>query len=575
MRDRILILVALAALAMALSQIRLALRLEETLGLAWLYSARGVVQPPEGAAIIALDEDLASWLQRNGVRLASTATGLHGCLDTDAAARLRAMRNANELPRDVFACLIDALSGDAPRLLVFDVYFTVAQRQDAVLAAAIRRAGNVLLLERITKQAPEGSPGPPLLIRRRPVGVLEEAALGTMGFLVESAPGQVTTRYLTRVDAFPDLRVMPVEAHRRVSGTVPPLAEREGFWLYGPPRTVPTWSVREVFEPLAARPLDVRDRVVFIGGSSLGPEASRDSFAVPAFSPAMSGVELAATAYLNLRAGQRLSAPGALGRAVLAGAIAIALAGAALFLPRRLALSSVLLLTVAISSAAVSLFYQAVWLPISVPLLLGVAVAGLIGLERRLRFARGLTSALLPRSLSKRMLKYGTADPHTQIASVMFLDLVGSTGLAERHGPDVYTGIMAKYYGIVTDAVDRNGGAVYKYEGDGILALFFGNAAQEEDTRGALEAARRIASTVSAEMAANALPDIGIRIGISTGPIAIGMLRFGEHASVSTMGDAVHRAYRLQEMGRELMDEANAQVSSRSSTTRRRAGPAG
>ena len=57
-------------------------------------------------------------------------------------------------------------------------------------------------------------------------------------------------------------------------------------------------------------------------------------------------------------------------------------------------------------------------------------------------------------------------------------------------------------------------------------------------------------------MAENGLPDIGIRIGISTGPIAVGMLRFGGHASVSTMGDAVHRAYRLQEMGRELMQEA-------------------
>ena len=33
---------------------------------------------------------------------------------------------------------------------------------------------------------------------------------------------------------------------------------------------------------------------------------------------------------------------------------------------------------------------------------------------------------------------------------------------------------MAQYYSTVSDAVDRNGGAVYKYEGDGILALFFG-----------------------------------------------------------------------------------------------------
>ena len=164
----------------------------------------------------------------------------------------------------------------------------------------------------------------------------------------------------------------------------------------------------------------MRDRVVFIGGSSLGADASRDSFAVPAFSRALSGVELAATAYLNLHAGQRLSAPGAPGRAALAGAVAIALAGAALFLPRRLAVGSVLLLAAVISGAAVALFRQGVWLPIAVPLLLGLPLAALIGLERRLQFARRLTLALLPRPLSKQMLENGSAAPRTQVASAMF-----------------------------------------------------------------------------------------------------------------------------------------------------------
>jgi adenylate cyclase len=157
--------------------------------------------------------------------------------------------------------------------------------------------------------------------------------------------------------------------------------------------------------------------------------------------------------------------------------------------------------------------------------------------------------------LSKQVIERGAAAPRTQIATAMFLDLAGSTGLAEKHGPDVYTKIMAQYYSTVSGAVDQNGGAVYKYEGDGILALFFGRAAQEEDAHGALEAARRVAATVSADMAGKGLPEVGIRIGISTGPVAVGMLRFGERASVSTMGDAVHRAYRLQEMGRELMQE--------------------
>ncbi len=126
-----------------------------------------------------------SWLQRNAERLVAGPPGLQGCLDKDAAPRLRAMRSASELPRDVFACLIDALAAEKPKLLIFDVYFTVAQPQDRKLAASIRRAGNVLLLAHIGEQPVDGRQWPPILMQNRPVSVLEGASLATAGFLVE------------------------------------------------------------------------------------------------------------------------------------------------------------------------------------------------------------------------------------------------------------------------------------------------------------------------------------------------------------------------------------------------------
>ena len=547
-------LAALVTSAVVLSSLPRVVHQEDAFGLGWLYGARGVVQPPEGAAIIAIDEDSASWLQRNSQRLSDVAPDLNACLGEDATARIAAMRSASEIPRDVFACLVDALASSGPRLLVLDVYFTVAQPEDRLLAASIARAGNVLLLERVSERSPRGVGEPSLLLRHRPVDALARAAAGTVGFLVESKPGTVTLRYVTHIDAFPDLRVMPVEAYRRVAGTLPPLAERDAFWLYGPPRTVPTWTIREVFEPSPSRPLALRDRVLFIGGAGTGPEEQRDSFAVPAFSGRLSGVELAATAYLNLSEGRSLEAPGPLGRAALAGSVVLGLAGSALFLPQRLAIGGALLLAAAVLVAAVALFHTGVWLPVAMPLLLGLASAGILGLERRLRFARGLATALLPRPISVRMLHSGSAPPSTQVASVLFADLARSTGLAESHGPEAYARIMARYYDLVTDAVDRHGGAVYKYEGDGVLALF-SDATKERDARGALDAATSIASTAESAMAANGLPEVGIRIGISTGPVAIGMIRFGRHASIATMGDAVHRAYRLQEVIRELGQE--------------------
>lgn len=547
MRDRTGVLVALGGCAAVLSAVPGVVRFEEAVGLRWLYEARGVVRPPEGAVVIVFDEDSAAWLQRNSGRLEVVAPLLGTCLGAGAGPRLAAMRSASEIPRDVFACLIDTLAEQGPRLIVLDVYFTVAQLEDTALAASIARAGNVLLLERVVERPAREASGLPLVLRNRPVEALERAALGTVSFLVESGPGAVTLRYVTRTDPFPDLPVMPVEAYRRMTGAVPPLAAREAFRLYGPEQTVPTRSVREIMETPAARPLALGGRVVFVGGAGSGPAEQRDSFAIPAFSPRLSGVELAATAYLNLTEGRGLRTPGAAGRAALAAAVVSGLAAAALFLPRRLAVAGAIGFAAAVGAAAFAFFRWGVWLPVAMPLSLGLVAAGLVGLERRRRFARRIATALLPAPLSVRLFQGRSAAPRTQTATALFADLAGSTGLAENCGPDGYARIMADYYNLVTEAVDHHGGAVYKYEGDGVLALFSSGGGRP-DARRAVDAAFGIASA----MAAGRLSGAGVRIGIATGPVAVGMIRFGEHASIATMGDAVHRAYRLQEAARDL-----------------------
>src|SRR5215831_14336494 len=56
--------------------------------------------------------------------------------------------------------------------------------------------------------------------------------------------------------------------------------------------------------------------------------------------------------------------------------------------------------------------------------------------------------------------------------TVMFCDLVGSTALSGRLDPEDLRGIIGAYHRCCTELVERNGGFVAKYRGDGVLAYF-------------------------------------------------------------------------------------------------------
>ena len=76
------------------------------------------------------------------------------------------------------------------------------------------------------------------------------------------------------------------------------------IWLYGPAGTIPTVPIRRVFEAGASGlPTDLSQHTVFVGASDASDRSAYDHFKVPlimAESDLVGGVELAATAFLNL-----------------------------------------------------------------------------------------------------------------------------------------------------------------------------------------------------------------------------------------------------------------------------------
>ena len=143
-------------------------------------------------------------------------------------------------------------------------------------------------------------------------------------------------------------------------------------------------------------------------------------------------------------------------------------------------------------------------------------------------------------------LESGVNQETRKRVSVLFLDIVGSTALAEQLDPEPLRLIMDRYFAACAAAIGDHGGAVEKFIGDAILAVFGAAAAHEDDaaraTRAAVSALGRLRE-LSAELGIRYGVNLEARCGICTGDVVVIMPPGGDFRVV---GDAVNTASRLQ-----------------------------
>ncbi|MGF1502605.1 MAG: CHASE2 domain-containing protein [Paracoccaceae bacterium] len=523
-------------------------RLERSVGLSWHYTLRGHEPVPPGAAIVAIDDASVAWLQRMSRQLSTAAPGLDACLSPAAKTALAHTRGIEEVPREVYACLISALDRAGARLIVIDINFSISRPEDAIFAQAIRTAGRVLLLERVAIRT-GADKAPAATLRRRPAALLRDAALGTVGFHVESAPGERTIRYLSRFEDFPDLPALPVEVHRQITGRTPRLSDREPIRFYGPALSVPTRNLRAVFEPGGRGTGGLSGRVVFVGTSEHRTSNARDAFLVPIEGETIFGVELAATAYLNLLHGDRLSPLEAGTRAAVSFAFAGAAVLVVLAIPSAWALAALGGLGLVWTGVSALLFTSGIWMPLAWPILVCLPGAALFWISGRLRLVERLARALLPEEVVGDVLE-GGGGPGTGMTTVMFVDIASSTEILERIGADGFADLLNRYYALVGGAVRATGGSTYENRGDGMIALFSERALGADHAAAACRAAVEVGTGLCHPDGETGLEEIRLRIGIATGPTMVGAIRFGPRLSISAVGNAVYTAARLQELGK-------------------------
>src|SRR5436305_9145967 len=141
----------------------------------------------------------------------------------------------------------------------------------------------------------------------------------------------------------------------------------------------------------------------------------------------------------------------------------------------------------------------------------------------------------------------------------LFVDMRGSTKLAEKRLPFDTVFIVNRFLGAVSQAVIECGGQPNQFVGDGQLPLFGLSASPQSACRQALRAAAMIAANVD-EL--NHFLDHELRepirfgIGIHGGEVIIGDIGYRDHMVFTALGDAVNVAARLQDMTKSLACEA-------------------
>jgi adenylate cyclase len=141
----------------------------------------------------------------------------------------------------------------------------------------------------------------------------------------------------------------------------------------------------------------------------------------------------------------------------------------------------------------------------------------------------------------------------------MFVDMRGSTKLAEKRLPFDTVFIVNRFLGAVSQAVIECGGQPNQFVGDGQLALFGLTASPQTACRQALKAAAKIAANVeelNQFLKHDLREPIGFGIGIHGGEVIIGDIGYRDHMVFTALGDAVNVAARLQDMTKSLECEA-------------------
>lgn len=513
--------------------------LENGAGLDLLYSLRGPRPAPESVVIITLDSRSARDLGQSP--------------------------RPERWPRILHARLVNGLAERGARAIGFDVLFEREREpaDDQALAAALRKAGNVTLIEGVSREAINGPRGEVLasmdhLTQAQPM--LRDAAWANGPFIMPKTPDGVIEFWGT-VPSVGDRPSLPLLMARRMGQALEARqpAQRHILNLYGPIgsiRTIPYSAALELVTDPAAGDAAFRGKAVLVGFSEFNQSRQADMFRTP-YSTSdgldVSGVELCATALGNLLENSSLERPqpGAVAAGMLAWGLLLALCWRLTSTRRALAL------TVALALGWMAIAYASfVWAHLWLPVILPTAVAPLLttagGFALHMRAARKREDQLvkaLDRGLSRQgnaklaQLLQGHDGGRTVHGVCLCSDIESYTSLSESLSPEATLEALNRYFAIFNPLVEAHGGHIMDIVGDSAMCLWLA----DDSAADACNRARAAALALHQQLNVAATPGaLKTRFGLHYGPVFLGEVGSDQHRELRVVGDIVNTSSRIQ-----------------------------
>ena len=138
--------------------------------------------------------------------------------------------------------------------------------------------------------------------------------------------------------------------------------------------------------------------------------------------------------------------------------------------------------------------------------------------------------------------------------AALFIDIVGSTSMALALPPTEVVRLLNRFFRLVVEAVEAEGGLVNKFEGDAALCVFGAPVPRDDPAGDALRAARRLADAAAQEE----LPEIDFGVGVSAGVAVAGNVGAEHRFEYTVIGDPVNEAARIAELAKARPDRVLA-----------------
>ena len=150
------------------------------------------------------------------------------------------------------------------------------------------------------------------------------------------------------------------------------------------------------------------------------------------------------------------------------------------------------------------------------------------------------------------------------VSSILFCDVRGFTSYAEKATAPQVIATLNEMFSVMVPIVERHGGHVDKFLGDGLLAVFGAPEFYVDHADRAVAAAREIVAAV-----ANGGSGLEVGAGVNTGSVVAGPLGGAGRLNFSVIGDAVNVAARVEAATRETGDDVLFTDATRRMFTRR------